>query len=332
MRKVVVVLLIAGVAAQAQTIEMRQVGALVDRDGKGFTRAPMTIVPVGKLFAMTEMNELPLVVDSSGRLVKRFPKGAGPGEFETNAFPARVGAGDTLFIGNHQNVNVFDRDLKFVSSFTPAGLYVSAFVPIDGQFVFASRRAGATPNTIVSLHVVDRAGNVVRSFLVDTLPQPPRYPQPQYAVEKGAGSSIWSWSIAGRRLQRWSLDGRVLMTIDTTPAWFPQKDPLYKSRIMAVRESDGVLWVFTSVPVPNARAISATAFKGTGEADARAFPFEQQSTAWLEAFDVRTGKRLAERHIGKYGIGFIDDRHFMAYSTSKDDTTQLEIWELTLRR
>src|SRR5690349_14999418 len=66
MRKLAAVLLIASAAAHAQTIEMRQVGVLVDRDGKGFTRAPMTLVPVGKLFAMTEMNELPLVVDSAG--------------------------------------------------------------------------------------------------------------------------------------------------------------------------------------------------------------------------------------------------------------------------
>ena len=316
----------------AQTIEIRKVATLVDRDGRGFTRAPMSVAPVGKWFAMTEMNELPIVVDSSGRLVKRWRKGQGPGEFETNAFPARIGRGDTLYVGNHSNLNVFDRNLKFVRSVTPTGLYVGSFIPVDGQFVFSSRRPAAEKNTIVSLHVVDRNGGITRSFLIDTLPQPRRWPEPEYGVGRGAGNTFWSWPSRGRKLQRWSLGGELLATIDTTPAWFPQKDPLYKSAIRDVHEADGILWVFSSVPVRNARAMSEAAFKGSGEADARAFPFEQQSTAWIEAFDARTGKRLAERHLGAYGIGFVDDRHFMIFTTSTNDTAQLEIWGMKVQR
>jgi hypothetical protein len=304
----------------------------LDRDGKGFTRAPMTIAPIGKWFAMTEMNELPLVVDSTGRLVKRWRAGDGPGEFETNAFPARVGRGETLYVGNHSNLNVFDRNLNFVRRVTPNGVYVGSFIPIDGQFVFSSRRPAAGKNTIASLHVVDAKGSIVRSFLVDTLPQPRRWPEPEYGIGRGADATFWAWPRLGRKLQRWSLDGRLLQVIDTTPAWFPQKDPLYKSSIRDVREADGILWVFSSVPVPNARAMSEAAFKGKGEADARAFPFEQESTAWLEAFDARTGRRLAELHLGKYGVGFVDDRHFMVYTTSVNDTAQLEILEMKLKR
>jgi hypothetical protein len=202
---------------------------------------------------------------------------------------------------------------------------------MDGRFVFSSRRpAGA--NTVTSLHVVDRNGTLERSFLIDTLPQPRRWPEPEYGLGHGTGDTFWAWPLAGRAIQRWSLDGERLMVIDTTPAWFPQKDALYKSRIRAVREADGILWVFSSVPVPNARAMTEAAFKGKGESDARAFPFEQQSTAWLEAFDAKSGKRLAELHLKKYGIGFVDDRHFMVYTMSLNDTAQLEIWEMKLRR
>ena len=333
MRLVIAIFLVLGASAAAQqpSIEMRKVHTLVDRDGKGFTRAPMSIAPVGKWFAMTEMNELPIVVDSSGRLVKRWPGGEGPGEFNTNAGPARRGSGDTLYVGNHSKVNVFDRNLKFVRSMTPKGVYVASFLPIGGQFVFAARRPGPG-NTTMSLHVVDRSGNILRSFLTDTLVRPQRGPDPEYSVDRGEGETFWAWSIWNRKLQRWSLDGRRLMVIDTTPAWFPQKDPLFKSRIRSVREADGILWVHSMVPVPNARALAEAAHKTAGESDARISPFEQMATAYLEAFDARTGKRLAELHLAKYGIGFVDDRHFMIYTTSANDTAQLEIWEVKLKR
>src|SRR4051812_43847789 len=62
-----VIAMMALATARSQTIETRKVATLADRDGKGFTRAPSSVAPVGKWFAMTAMNELPLVVDSSGR-------------------------------------------------------------------------------------------------------------------------------------------------------------------------------------------------------------------------------------------------------------------------
>jgi hypothetical protein len=56
--------------AQGTAIETRLVRQLVDRDGKGFIRAPATITPISKgRYALAEMNELPLVVESSRVLV-----------------------------------------------------------------------------------------------------------------------------------------------------------------------------------------------------------------------------------------------------------------------
>jgi hypothetical protein len=322
----------APLVAQAR-IETRKVGMIVDHDGRGFTRAPMSITRISDgRFALTEMNELPLVVDSTGRLVKRWPKGEGPGEFRANAGPVHFGRGDTLFIANFNGLNVFDRNLKFVRSIPVTGIYARQFFPVDEGFVFAAGKR-VTGNAINSLHVVSPSGKVLRSFRTDTLIRPRRGNDPEYGIAPGAGHTIWAWNIWGHRLERWATTGARKQVIDAMPAWFVPRDSLYRARITAVREAGGLLWVFSQVPVPDARARSAAAMKkSSGEVDARAFPFEQMATSHLEVYDAQTGKLLAELPIDAYGIGILDDSHFMIHTTSPNDTAQLEIWEMKLRR
>ena len=152
-----------------------------------------------------------------------------------------------------------------------------------------------------------------------------------YRVAAGSGKTFWAWPLWGHRLERWNTAGERLALIDTTPAWFPQKDPLYKSTVITVREADGVLWVLSSIPVPNAREQAMASVKGSGEVDARAVPFEQLATSYLEAYDAKSGNLLGELPIKAYGITILDDRHFMIYTTSATDTAQLEIWEMKLK-
>lgn len=326
----------AAQATKGPSIQLRKVRTLTDRDDKGFTRAPMSAVPLSNgRFALAEMNELPLVVDSTGRLLKRWPLGQGPGEFETNAGPLGIGQGDTLYVGNHSNLNVFDRNLKFVRSIPLSSIYAGSFVPIEeGLLVAAGKFSG---QTMTSMHVVSPTGKVIRSFLTDTVVRSQRAPPPEYRVGRGAGNTFWAWSIWGHRLERWTLAGERTMIIDTTPAWFPQQDPLYKARVSSVREVDGVLWVFTSVPVPNARELALAPLKDPkikkgGEMDARRMPFEQLSTSHLEVYDAATGKLLADTAIKSYGVTILDDRHVMLYTTGPNDEAQLEIWEMKLKR
>ncbi|HET9425753.1 MAG TPA: hypothetical protein VFO55_10310 [Gemmatimonadaceae bacterium] len=320
-------------SGQTPSIETRKVAMLVDHDGKGFTRAPMSVARIANgRFAVTEMNELPLVVDSTGRLVKRWPRGDGPGEFRPNAGPARGGKGDTLFIGNHTGINVFDRNLKFVRFIPVTEIYTGGFFPVDGDFVLAAGKRGIG-TMINSLHVVSASGKVLRSFLSDTLIRPRRGNDPEYGIAPGAGSTIWAWNIWGHRLERWTMSGRRTQVIDAMPAWFVPKDSIYRARIKSVREADGLLWVFSEVPVPDARARATAALKkSSGEVDARAFPFEQMATSYLEVYAASSGQLLAGLPINAYGITLLDDRHFMIYTPSSQETAQLEIWEMKLRR
>src|SRR5690242_15039938 len=104
--------LAASLEAQQPTIEVRKVGILIDRDGKGFTRAPFSIVPIANgQFALSETNVAPLIVNSSGGLVRRFVRGDGPGEFQVPGTQFRM-AGDTLYATNGSSVNIYDQTGK----------------------------------------------------------------------------------------------------------------------------------------------------------------------------------------------------------------------------
>src|SRR4051812_35693999 len=103
------------VLAQKPAIQMTKVRTLVDRDGRGFTRVPYAVVPLAQgRFGIQEVNELPMIVDSMGRLVKRFVRGGGPGEFQYSGNGLAVGPGDTLYASNQNALNVFGPDLNFV--------------------------------------------------------------------------------------------------------------------------------------------------------------------------------------------------------------------------
>ena len=67
------------------------------------------------------------------------------------------------------------------------------------------------------------------------------------------------------------------------------------------------------------------------DGDVRLFPYEQVHTSHLEAFDAATGKLLADLAISAYFVAFIDDEHFVTFTTNTNDEPQLEIWEMKLR-
>jgi hypothetical protein len=339
MRRILSVLLVLAAVAEAQspTIEVRKVRTLVDRDGKGFTRAPWTVAPIaGGQYAIGEMNEIPLVVDSTGRLMKRWVRGDGPGEFAGFTAGMRRGPGDTLYAMNQGNINVFGPDLRFQRTIPLPGMYAGQFLPIDEGFIVASQKF-SSPTTMTSLHIVGRDGKLIRSFLTDSNVDRRSWPPPPgYRLGRGTAGSIWAASTLTHRIERWTLNGERALVIDRRPSWFVIAPTFGNTaNVRSIHEAGGVLWVMSNVPVPNAREIERAAMAkvpGRSEADARAIPFERLETAYLEAYDASTGALLADIPLGKYGITILDDVHFMVHSFSADDTSQLEIWEMKLRR
>lgn len=314
-------------------IAVRKVRTLVDRNGRGFTREPMMMVPLaGGRFALQEMNELPMVVDSTGRLVQYFGRGQGPGEFTFNATSMGVGPGDTLYAGNQQGFNVYGPDLKFVRAFSVSAGYAGGLVPIRGGFVLSSQRA--QPPYMTSVHIIDRTGSTVRSFLRDTL-DTRAWPRPSYRVGSAADGAVWTVEVYSHRIEKWSLQGRRLMTIGARPVWFDNTRPGSDGRpyVRGVSEANGVLWVMSAVPVPNYRQIMSEALKGRGnDVDARFIPDHKLSTTRLEAYDATTGRLLADLPIDAYGIALLSGRQFALYRPGPDDEARIEIWEMKLER
>jgi hypothetical protein len=321
-------------AAQKPTIEVRKVRTLVDRDGGSFTRAPAAITALsGGNFALMEVNELPMVVDSTGRLIKRFVRGGGPGEFEFTASGFATGPGDTLYAGNQQSINVYGPDLKFVRAILLAGIYGGNLVPLKDGFVIASQKTDP-PAHRLSVHVVSPAGTILRSFVRDTLDRR-AWPPPSYRVALASDGGLWVASVYKHRVEKWTMKGQRTGVIDTVPAWFPRAQSGMDgfSTILGISEAGGILWVMINVPVADYGKRMLAVMGGVGrEVDSRKVPTEQLSTGRLEAIDVRSGRVIAELDLKAYGVRILNGSQFVIYTPGPNDEAQLEIWEMKLKR
>lgn len=339
MRKAVVAIGLASLMTgsgltQKPVIEVRKVRTLIDRDGKGFTRAPFSAeaIPGGR-YALSETNETPLVVDSTGRLLKRFRRGEGPGEFEVPGTSFRLAAGDTLWAPNGGKINLFDRDLKFIRAIPLTGVYAGTVLPMQDGFIVVSPK-NEPPAHQTSVHVMNAGGALVRSFVRDTFDRR-AWPQPSYRVAQSTEGKLWIASAGKHRLEKWTIDGRREAAVDTAPAWFDARRTIAEGKpyVVAAREANGVLWVMSSVPVPDYREQMAKAVgRARGEVDARAIPVEQLFTAYLAAYDAATGRLLADLPLKKYGVALLGQSQLMVYTPGPSDEANLEIWEMRLRR
>lgn len=339
MRKLVAALLVIAATVRAQSIETHRIGVLVDRDGRGFTRAPGSIAAIASgQFALSETNVAPLIVDSAGALVRRFVRGDGPGEFQVPGTQFMM-AGDTLYATNGSGVNIYDRTGKFVRTVPTIGIYTMQAIPARGGLLVSSQKF-ESPTKAVGLHLLDAGGRVVRSFLSDSnIDRRSWPPPPAYRIAPGSNGTVWAAAIHQHRIEKWTLDGEKKLVISRRPAWFVIAPTFGNTaNVRSIHEAGGLLWVMSSVPVPDAREIErkaiadATKGKTRSEVDVRQIPYERLETSYVEVYDASTGAFMAELALGKFGVGILDDHRFVVHSFSPDETSQLEIWEMKLRR
>jgi hypothetical protein len=326
-------MVLVSVEASGQArIETRKLRTIVDRDGSAFVRPPMLLSALSRgRYALEEVNALPVVIDSTGRVIKRFGRGGGPGEFEYAARSFSV-IGDTLYAANGQGFNVYSPDLAFLRSFLVPSIGAGPIARTPEGFVMSVPKY-ETRSAVKSLHVIRSSGELVRSFLADSVP--PRTPSPSYRMTLSADGSVWVAGARNHRVEKWSVDGRRLTAIAAAPAWFDTTRQYADGRMWlhSITESDGILWIMTLVPVPNYRQVMAEAMKGRGgEVDARLIPEEKLSTTRIEAYDAKTGSLLADLPVKSFGVGFLSGRQFALYTTGVNDEPQIEIWEMKLRR
>jgi hypothetical protein len=321
-------------------IEVSRVQTLVDRDGRGFTRAPLAVQPLsGGRFAISEMNELPIVVDSTGALVKRWVEGRGPGEIGGMSEFA-VSPGDSLYVASNGQISVFDSTLRFIRSFVAPEMSSMKLLWTSAGLVGAEYRdIGPTVGDVV--HVFGSDGRIIRSFLRDSIPKRGAI-RPYYVGTVGSDNTLWVSRSRAHRIERLTLDGTRHLLIDTIPAWFaaPTETSRMRGRVESIGEHDGVLWVLSSVSRPDARkraeealkAVTGQAPKYGSESDMRLVPFEELATARLEAYDAATGQLIADLAIDHYPVAILDGGRYMLYTTGPSGNAQLEIWQMSARR
>jgi hypothetical protein len=322
---------IAATANGQATIETRKLRTIPDRGGKAFSQAPYMVAALpGGRYVIQETNTPPVVIDSMGRLVKRFRRGEGPGEFQYFA-SSLTAVGDTLYAGNAQAYNVYAPDLTFVRAVRLSSLRAGPLVPVRGGFAILSAKYVGRANSL-SLHVVRPSGELLQSFLRDTIL--PRQGPPGYYLSAAADGNLWVTAIREHRIEKWSADGRRLSTFASAPAWFDNSREYADGQFYArAVESDGILWVQTHVPVADYRKIMAEVFRGRGgEVDGRLIPEHRLFTTRLEAYEVASGRLLAELPINAFAVGFVNNRQFMTYTEGADDQPRLEVWEMRLTR
>jgi hypothetical protein len=334
MRNAIFALLVFAAAADAQTIELRKVRTLVDPTGKAFGQSPYLAAALpGGRYVVQETNVVPVLIDSTGRLIKRFVRGAGPGElqyFATGMSAIR----DTLYAGNGSNgINVYGPDLQFIRVLRPPSIHSGALVPVAEGFAVASQKY-ETRRSVVGIHVIRRSGDLVRSFVRDSILDPRRGP-PSYNLSAASDGALWVAAPERHVIEKWSTEGKRLATLGSVPAWFDTTRAYADGRFYVVGtvERDGVLWVMSAVPAPNYRSIIAEAVRGRGnEVDGRLIPEHKLFSARLEAYDVASGKLIADRTIDSHFVALLGGGTFMTYSEGSDDQPRLDVWDMRLRR
>ena len=223
----------------------------------------------GRYFAIGIDRAQIVVFDSTGKyLVALGRRGQGPGEFGGSINRLRVGPGDSLYVvDGSRHVSVFSPSLTFARrTALPAG--PAAFFPLSNG-TFAVSAPIRTPEAAgFPYHVLDSVGKVLRSFgpYSDVVPRArPMVARP--FVLSNDERSIWVWSSAEYRFERWQMGGGYSGGVEVTnPPWrakserLTEKDTVINGRRIALREraphpvftgvdATGLLWVHITIPI-----------------------------------------------------------------------------------
>jgi hypothetical protein len=223
---------------------------------------------LGRYWVIT-YSEVPQIFDHSGQFIKSVGgRGEGPGEFLGVLDAIPVADDSMLIIDNAlRRATVVSSDLK-------PGRTIAI-----GSNIFRGT-ALAWPNRTVAnalmygsasigwpLHLISFEATIastMKSFgpgSGEYRPGDPTYLfNPLTSVSAG---SFWSAETLRYRLHRWSTDGMPLMSLERAPEWFsvqsaggvgnPAKPPPPRVRALEV-DTDGLVWVFVSVPARAWRA------------------------------------------------------------------------------
>ena len=329
------------------TIAVERVATLGEADGDAaLPGAVRSIVrdARGRLLVGAFQAERLMVFDTTGRLVTTVGrKGAGPGEFG-GGIPLIVRSrGDSVVAYDSRNRRLasFSAELEpgwtapDVTSYGGGSLVALA----NGGFVRSGESGRGANRSAAPLHLLDEAGNLVRSFgqdSADAATPGTMYP----TLAASPDGRVWAADRSRYRLILWSTDGTPVRAIERRLEWFPprttsvrvspQQPPV--PAIEAIhRDAQDRLWVLIRVGAADWAAGLGTEQPG---AHGPFYPETEPELVYetvIEVLDAATGERIASTRVPEMIGMLVGDGLAARYVEDSTGIPRVELLRLTLR-
>jgi hypothetical protein len=334
--------LISGSTCRQCRIEPRPVVTLGDTVGIGMLDHENNWLARdsrGRYFAYAAATPFFWVFDSHGEAIRRIGgRGEGPGEFRSIT---------SIVVDHSDSVLVFDGALRRLSVFAPSLDFSRTFVvsvsDAAPRLVVGSRlvfRGGIRSADRIGqpLHLVGRAGEIIRSFGSDTPLYRPDLREIIEMREVGTADNGGLWSAWWNQylIERWDTAGHMSRALKRSVEWFqtwwqPERDaetapvPV----ITGVLQAGDTLWVLVRVADPRWRS----AVEPAGHLYRVTHRNGYYDTV-AEAIDLRARRVIASTRLPIALVGFINGRSPLVYAQDVDQSGNpvIPVWELRIVR
>lgn len=279
------------------------------------------------LVASTTPRTKILVYDSLGAYVRSWGRrGAGPREFR-NISQIAVVPGDSLLVVDPGNLRISIAD----SRGRVARSFQLPIRPLDVvrlpslELVVSASYPGADRNG-QPLHRIAPDGRLLGSFGNNVPVRPSRPSEAQRWVAHDRRGGVWAVRPDRYEIERWTITGERLSTIDRVVEWFPDRE--VEGAVNFLRERPhpwvqdlhvdaGRLWVLARVAAANWAPVEERVYR---PAWSRFFD------TVVEVIDPSDGTLLASRRFPWYGDTFTNDGLIVSHREGEGGIMVLDVW------
>lgn len=259
------------------------------------------------IVAQRVANEPIMVFQGDGSFVTTVGKiGDGPGEFRRVRGISVVG--DTIYLYDEgtQRISFVDSDFKFLGSIPLKGASLRGGLALSPDLHVVNMRTFGGASIGQALHLVDAAGNVVRSIEAADAQSNDPTAHMRLLFHDADGDGFWTVPQFGRiTLRRYSAEGDLLAEWlmaasqgDQLPMSYgnPDEDRLPTRQALAAWHEGGLVWIVSSVPEPRWRDGLSRSEDDVHGTSYRPADFGLIFDGAVEVYDAESGELLAAQY------------------------------------